>query len=98
MASLAAEAELLDRVELTVEERARVRGALIADGWTVPPTEANFVWLGWAAGRMDFAAVCEEEGIAVRPFGGEGAGVTIGDPESNNAFLQIARQRPYRNT
>src|ERR1700727_1141719 len=45
IASLAAEVELLERVELTVKERTRVREALVADGWTVPPTEANFVWL-----------------------------------------------------
>ena len=43
VASLAAEDELFERVELTVKERTRVREALIADGWTVPLTEANFV-------------------------------------------------------
>ncbi len=37
VASLAAEDELLERVELTVKERTRVREALIADGWAVPP-------------------------------------------------------------
>ncbi len=45
IASLAAEAELLERVEFMVKERTRVHEALLADGWTVPPTEANFVWL-----------------------------------------------------
>src|SRR5580704_11985267 len=45
IASLNAEDELLDRVETVVKERDRVREALRADGWTVPATEANFVWL-----------------------------------------------------
>ena len=45
VASLAAEAELAERVEATVKERTRVHEALLADGWRVPPTEANFVWL-----------------------------------------------------
>ena len=45
IASLAAEAELLARVDQVVKERARVRDELLAQGWSVPPTEANFVWL-----------------------------------------------------
>ena len=45
IASLAAEAELLERVDAVVKERDRVRDELLGQGWTVPPTEANFVWL-----------------------------------------------------
>ena len=97
IASLAAEAELLERVELTVKERTRVREALIADGWTVPPTEANFVWLRLGERTAAFAAACEAAGIAVRPFAGEGARVSIGDVESNDAFLAVAKELPYRN-
>src|ERR1700722_19431866 len=94
--SLAAEDELLERVELTVKERTRVREALVADGWTVPPTEANFVWLRLGEHTAAFAAACEAEGIAVRPFGAEGARVTIGDPEANDTLLTIARSFPHR--
>ena len=96
IASLAAEAELLERVELTVKERTRVREALIADGWTVPPTEANFVWLRLGEHTIAFAAACEAVGIAVRPFAGEGARVSIGDAEANDAFLAVARTFPHR--
>jgi histidinol-phosphate aminotransferase len=98
IASLAAEAELLERVELTVKERTRVREALIADGWTVPPTDANFVWLRLGEHTAAFAAACEAAGIAVRPFAGEGARVSIGDVESNDAFLAAARAFGHRNT
>ncbi|MBV9205811.1 MAG: histidinol-phosphate transaminase [Actinobacteria bacterium] len=97
VASLAAEDELLQRVELTVKERTRVREALIADGWAVPPTEANFVWLRLGEHTGHFAAACEAEGIAVRPFAGEGARVSIGDAEANDAFLAVARAFPHRN-
>ncbi len=90
IASLAAEDELMKRVELTVKERTRVREELIAAGWTVPPTEANFVWLRLGERTMEFAAACEQAGIAVRPFAGEGARVSIGDPEANDAFLRVA--------
>jgi histidinol-phosphate aminotransferase len=97
IASLAAEAELLERVEFTVKERTRVREALIADGWTVPPTEANFVWLRLGEHTGAFAAACEAEGIAVRPFPPEGARVSIGDPAANDDFLATARAFPHRN-
>jgi histidinol-phosphate aminotransferase len=97
VASLAAEAELLERVEHTVKERTRVREALIADGWTVPPTEANFVWLRLGEHTPAFAATCEQVGIAVRPFGAEGARISIGDTEANDAFLAVAREFPHRN-
>jgi histidinol-phosphate aminotransferase len=96
VASLAAEDELLERVEFTVKERTRVREALVADGWTVPPTEANFVWLRLGEHTGEFTAACEAEGIAVRPFTGEGARVSIGDVDANDAFLTIARSFPSR--
>ncbi len=96
VASLAAEPELLDRVDAVVGERTRVRDALIGDGWTVPPTEANFVWLRLGQDTGHFAAECEAAGISIRPFGAEGARVSIGDPEANEAFLAIAKAYPRR--
>ncbi|PSK96335.1 histidinol-phosphate aminotransferase [Murinocardiopsis flavida] len=97
IASLAAEDELLERVEATVKERERVRDALLADGWSVPHTEANFVWLRLGEQTMDFAAACERAGVAVRPFAGEGARVSIGAPDDNDAFLAVAVEFPGRN-
>lgn len=91
VASLAAEAELLDRVEAIVKERSRVREALLADGWAVPPTEANFVWLRLGERTIAFAESCERAGIAVRPYAAEGVRVSIGVPEANDAFLTVAR-------
>jgi histidinol-phosphate aminotransferase len=96
IASLAAEAELLERVELTVKERTRVREALIADGWTVPPTEANFVWLRLGQHTVPFAAACEAEGIAVRPYAPDGVRISIGDTEANDALLAVAHAFPHR--
>jgi histidinol-phosphate aminotransferase len=90
IASLGAEPELLERVDSVVSERERVRGELLGQGWTVPPTEANFVWLRLADDTDDFAEACDREGVSVRPFGGEGVRVSIGDREANNAFLAVA--------
>jgi len=96
VASLAAEGELLERVEMVVKERDRVRSALLADGWTVPVTEANFVWLRLGEHTTTFAEACERAGIAVRPFPGEGARVSIGTPDDNDAFVAAARAFPHR--
>jgi histidinol-phosphate aminotransferase len=90
VASLRAEDELLERVEVTVKERERVRDALLGQGWTVPRTEANFVWLRLGKDTMDFAAACDAAGVSVRPFAGEGARVSIGTPEDNDAFLAVS--------
>ena len=96
IASLAAEAELMERVDLAVKERARVRDELLAQGWTVPPTEANFVWIRLGPDTQDFAAVCAEAGISIRPFGDEGARISVGTPEADDAFLAVARAYPRR--
>jgi histidinol-phosphate aminotransferase len=90
IASLLAADELMERVDLTVKERERVRGALLVQGWNVPPTEANFVWLRLGADTATFAAAGEMAGVSVRPFPGEGARVSIGSPEENDAFLAVA--------
>jgi histidinol-phosphate aminotransferase len=96
IASLAAEAELHERVDLAVKERARVRDELLAQGWTVPPTEANFVWLRLGADTQDFAAACADGGISIRPFGDEGARISVGTPEADDAFLAVAGAYPRR--
>jgi histidinol-phosphate aminotransferase len=96
IASLAAEPELLARVDQVVKERARVRDELLAQGWSVPPTEANFVWLRLNEDTEDFAASCALDGIGIRPFAGEGARVSVGDEEDNEAFLAAARAYPRR--
>lgn len=96
IASLAAEPELLERVDAVVSERDRVRGELLAQGWTVPPTEANFVWLRLGDDTGDFSEACDREGVSVRPYGTEGARVSIGDREANDAFLAVAAAYPRR--
>jgi histidinol-phosphate aminotransferase len=96
VASLEAEPELLERVQTVVKERDRVRDELLGLGWTVPPTEANFVWLRLGSDTAEFAAACDREGVSIRPFGAEGARVSIGDHEANDAFLAIARSFPRR--
>ncbi|MET8631981.1 histidinol-phosphate transaminase [Streptomyces sp. NPDC004096] len=94
IASLRAEDELLGRVGSLVGERARVVDALRAQGWTVPETQANFLWLRLGERTMDFAGVCEQAGVVVRPFPGEGVRVTIGEAEGNDIFMKVAEGFP----
>jgi histidinol-phosphate aminotransferase len=91
-ASLAAEGELLERVDALVLERTRVQEALREQGWTSQPdSQANFVWLRLGGRTEEFAAACQEAGVVVRPFAGEGARVSIGETEANDLFLRVAK-------
>ncbi|MEV4865694.1 histidinol-phosphate transaminase [Streptomyces ossamyceticus] len=92
VASLRAEDELLGRVGTLVCERNRVVESLRGQGWTVPDTQANFVWLRLGERTVDFAAACERAGVVVRPFPGEGVRVTIGEDEANDIFLKVTEE------
>lgn len=90
VASLRAEDELLGRVGSLVAERTRVSAELVRQGWTVPESHANFVWLRLGERTVDFAQACERAGVVVRPFAGEGVRVSIGENEGNDLFLKAA--------
>jgi histidinol-phosphate aminotransferase len=91
IAALGETAEVARRAKLTVAERERVRGALLASGYDVPPSQANFVWLVLGERSVGFAEACLGAGIVVRPFPGEGVRVTAGLPEENDRLLEVAR-------
>jgi len=86
-----AESQLMARVKDIVIERDRVQAELIAAGYDVPPTQANFVWVPLGEDTVEWAAGCEQRKVIVRPFAGFGARVTIGTPEENDRFLAAAR-------
>ena len=90
VASLAVEPALLERVDALVKERDRVVAGLREAGWQVPEPQGNFVWFGLGDRTVEFAAAAEEAGIVVRPFAGDGARVSIGEPEANDRIIQVA--------
>ena len=90
IASLAAEAELLERVEALVAERTRVRDALLGAGWEIPEAQGNFVWFPLGDRAAEFAAACAEAGVTVRPFAGDGVRVSIGETEANDRIIEVA--------
>ncbi len=90
IASLSAYEELEVRVKALVAERERVLTGLREQGWSVPDTQANFVWLPLGEDSADFAAACQEQGLTVRPFQGDGVRCTIAETEANDRLLQVA--------
>ncbi|GEL16534.1 histidinol-phosphate transaminase [Pseudonocardia asaccharolytica] len=90
IAALEAKDELLASCAEIVGERTRVRDALIAAGYTVPPTQSNFVWVALGAKTADFAAHCLEHKLIVRPFAPEGVRITVSTPEENDLLLAAA--------
>lgn len=91
LASLASESQLLRRVEQIVGERGRVCDELASMGVQFPVPHANFVWLPIGHRAIEFADRCEEAGVTVRAFAGDGVRVTVAEPEANDRFLEAAR-------
>jgi histidinol-phosphate aminotransferase len=92
VAALRHETELLERVEGIVTERARVVEALRDQGWDVPDAQGNFVWMQLGDRTLEFAQAADEAGVMVRPFAGDGARVSVGEPEANDVFLSVAQK------
>ncbi|ADG76273.1 histidinol-phosphate aminotransferase [Cellulomonas flavigena DSM 20109] len=90
LASLRAEPELLTRVDAIVEERTRLLTGLRAQGWDVPDSQANFVWLALGDRTTSFAERSAQAGALVRPFAGEGVRVSVGEREATDIFLEFA--------
>jgi histidinol-phosphate aminotransferase len=90
IASLDAGDELLARTDAVVAERARVTTALREAGYTVPPSQANFVWLPLPGHAQQFATDSANSRVIVRPYGDDGVRVTVAAPHENDAFLEFA--------
>ena len=91
IASLDAADELLARTDALVAERVRVSAALRDAGFTLPPSQSNFVWLPLGPRTPDFVERAAEARIVVRPYGTDGVRISIGAPQENDAMLQFAR-------
>jgi histidinol-phosphate aminotransferase len=89
LASLAAADELLARVAAIVDERARMLAGLRAQGWSVPDSQANFVWLPLGDRAAAFAAAATRAGVVVRPFAGDGVRVSVGEREATDVLLEF---------
>jgi histidinol-phosphate aminotransferase len=91
LASLDVEDKLLTRCQMVSAERDRVRAELLAMGYPVPDSQANFVWLSLGERTTAFNEHCLAHKIVIRPFSDDGVRVTIGDANENEMFLAAAR-------
>jgi histidinol-phosphate aminotransferase len=92
LASLDVEDDMLARCRVVTVERDRVRAELLAMGYPVPHSQANFVWLPLGEQTTAFNEHCLEHKVVVRPFPCDGVRITIGDPAENETFLAAARE------
>lgn len=91
IASLDAEAELRERVSVIVERRTRLVGGLRAQGWQVPDSQANFVWLPAGERTVEVAAAFDAADLIVRPFPGDGIRISVGEEESIDRVLAVSK-------
>ncbi|WP_439564959.1 histidinol-phosphate transaminase [Microcella sp.] len=90
LAAMQVEPELIARVRELAVRRDAVQEALREQGWPLPVSQGNFVWLptgpATAAAGEAFAAA----GIVARVFPPEGIRVSIGEAESVESLLAVA--------
>jgi histidinol-phosphate aminotransferase len=90
VASLDAVHEMHIRVKRVVAERERLLSALGAEGWAVPDSQANFIWLrtdDTLHGALLHAFISAD--ILVRAYPGDGIRVSLADPATNDRVLDV---------
>ncbi|MGO2110524.1 MAG: histidinol-phosphate transaminase [Pseudoclavibacter sp.] len=90
LAALEAADEAAKRVaEITVRRDELVR-ALRDQGWGVPDSQANFLWLATRERTAEADEILREHGIIARPYAGVGTRITIGDDATVGRILAAA--------
>ena len=83
-------------VDSIVAERTRMLTGLRAQGWKVPDSQANFVWLPLGEHAKSFADRSARAGVLVRPFAGDGVRVSVGEPEATDLLLEVTAEAAPR--
>jgi histidinol-phosphate aminotransferase len=91
VASLEHEAELFTRVDEVIAERTWFESELTKLGYSVPRSQANFVWLPLGDRTEEFALRCEGIAVSIRPFPGEGVRISIGERPALERVIEIAK-------
>lgn len=92
LASLAAEKQLLERVRIIAGRRDALSDGLVEQGWAVPRSFANFLWLPLGDETTAAAEQLLEAGLVVRAFPGSGIRISIGEEESVPRLLAAAQK------
>lgn len=75
------------RVNEITARRDEVRRALLDQGWPVPESQANFVWLPCGEQTDGVAEILREGGIIARAFPGDGIRITIAEEQAVTPLL-----------
>ncbi|MDK4252255.1 histidinol-phosphate transaminase [Corynebacterium propinquum] len=85
--------ETLADVDKLIAGRHQVVAELEKLGYTVMPSESNFVFFGDFADQHDMWQQFLDRGVLIRDVGVDGyLRATVGTPEENEAFIQAARE------
>ncbi len=90
LAALDHEDELFALVDTLATRRDEVQAALREQGWNLPVSQGNFVWLPTGAATASTAEAFAAAGLVVRAFAPEGIRVSIGEAESVATLLRVA--------
>jgi len=91
LAALDDEPVIRERVAEIVERRGEIQAALREQGWDVPDSDANFVWLPTGERTAEIEGVFREHGVIVRALG-DGIRVSIGEAEATDPLLAAAAE------
>jgi histidinol-phosphate aminotransferase len=90
VAALVQRPEVLRRAAAVVAERERMLTILRADGWSVPESAANFIWLRCAGPALEhLVARFDAADILVRGYAGDGIRISLADPATNDRVLAV---------
>jgi len=89
--SLRLQDDLRGRVAAIVEVRDQLRLGLVDQGWKVPESDGNFVWLPAGAEAEPLTAALGAAGLLVRGFAGSGVRITAAGPESIEQVLAVTQ-------
>ncbi|MGH8031933.1 MAG: histidinol-phosphate transaminase [Luteimonas sp.] len=90
-AALADDAYLRDTVARTIVQRERLANELRGRGWTVSPSQANFLLVEFGARTADIESALRARDVVLRPMGGYGLPeclrISVGDDDEQRRLL-----------
>ncbi len=90
--------DAMERVDALITERTRCVAALRAKGFSLPDSNANFIFIPTSDATSEIAEQMEQVGIITRPFPGFGLRVTVGSAEENDRWMTAFFEHAGRNT
>ena len=91
LVSLGLQDQMIQRVAATVEVRQQLWEGLVEQGWLVPPSDGNFVWLPAGQQAVPLGRALCAAGLTTRPFDGDGVRITTAEPETVPLILDVTR-------